>query len=143
MIVRLGDLLALANEDLRDELSTELGRLNNVNDWIAIEREFRICRGLRIAKREMKGIIKKFKIKVSVEDRDLFEEAFGKIFHAERELGEYIGESLESLATMRDLPLDLENDFNRVVEEVTKFQNFLKAERQELILLETDIIEKI
>lgn len=143
MIVRLGDLLALAKDDKRQEFSNEIGRLDNVSEWIEIEREFRICRNLRIAKSEMRGIIDKFKINVSVSNRDLFEESFGKIFALEEELGYYIGDSLKHLSAMKDMPLGSEEDLDKVVEEITKFREFLKTERDELILLEIEIIKNI
>ena len=47
VIIRLGDLLLLA---AADDFLREAARLDNYNEWMQAEREFRLCRSLRVAR---------------------------------------------------------------------------------------------
>ena len=49
VIIRLGDLLLNVADD---DLLREAARLDNYNEWMQAEREFRLCRSLRQALRE-------------------------------------------------------------------------------------------
>ena len=49
VIIRLGDILLHAADD---DFLREATRLDNYNEWMQAEREFRLCRSLRVALRE-------------------------------------------------------------------------------------------
>lgn len=50
VIIRLGDLLLHAADD---DFLREAARLDTYNEWMQAEREFRLCRSLRVALREI------------------------------------------------------------------------------------------
>ena len=53
VIIRLGDILLHAADD---DFLREAARLDNDNEWMQAEREFRLCRSLRVALRETQSL---------------------------------------------------------------------------------------
>lgn len=54
VIIRLGDIQLHTSDD---DFLREVARLDNYNEWIQAEREFRLCRSLRVALRETEALV--------------------------------------------------------------------------------------
>lgn len=67
VIIRLGDTLLHAADD---DFLREAARLGNYNEWIQVEREFRLCRSLRVALRETQTLAGKLTGHGSTKDWD-------------------------------------------------------------------------
>lgn len=65
VIIRLGDIHL---QPTNDEFLREVARLDNYNEWIQAEREFRLCRSLRAALREMETLVGHLSGAVSTKD---------------------------------------------------------------------------
>lgn len=54
VIIRLGDIQLHTSDD---DFLREAARLNNYNEWMQAEREFRLCRSLHVALRETEALV--------------------------------------------------------------------------------------
>src|SRR5271166_2957727 len=64
VIVRLGDIRRMPDDKFLDEVA----RLDNYEEWLKTEREFRLCQSLRVAVRETETLPDKVKGAISIHD---------------------------------------------------------------------------
>ena len=136
--IRLRDLLGILREGNLDTLRNELYLLGDYDKWLQIERDVRLCRNLRITRREMDGIIEKFKQKISINDVDELHKNFDTIFSNEGELANFIASSLNQLTNQSNFN---DNELKNVENQIISFKDKLNEERLKLINLEIKIIE--
>jgi hypothetical protein len=67
VIIRLGDILLPENSDT---FAAEVSRLDSYDDWIKAEREFRLCKSLRVALRETQSLTNRITGYLSTQDWD-------------------------------------------------------------------------
>jgi hypothetical protein len=65
VIIRLGDILLKENDS---DFLHETARLGNFDEWMQAEREFRLCRSLRVALGETKTLSAKLAGKLTTKD---------------------------------------------------------------------------
>ncbi len=87
IIIRLGDILLLESDG---EFLQEAAELDNFNGWMRSEREFRLCRSLRMALRETQTIAGKLAGRVSTNHWDALLEQMERILTTEHELAFFI-----------------------------------------------------
>ncbi|KKK46378.1 hypothetical protein LCGC14_3163990 [marine sediment metagenome] len=136
--IRLRDLLGILREGNLDTLRNELYLLGDYDKWLQIERDVRLCRNLRITRREMDDIIEKFKQKISINDVDELHKNFDTIFSNEGELANFIASSLNQLTNQSNFN---DNELKNVENQIISFKDKLNEERLKLINLEIKIIE--
>jgi hypothetical protein len=97
VIIRIGDiLLQSSDKDFLDEVT----RLDNYNEWMQAEREFRLCRSLRVALRETETLSARLAGAVSTKDWDALLRQMRTILATEGEVALFIASSFRnSLAT--------------------------------------------
>lgn len=134
IINRLGDLL---NEEEEHEFRDKLKELNNVTEWYDLERDVRLCKNLRYARCEMDRLLDKLKQYVSVSDPKTLNLLIYSIFEAEDKLANYIGQSLDNLASMHI------EDYDIAKKEVQKIRDGLKEIRGKLITQQVEILKSI
>jgi len=137
---RLRDLLGIIEEGDLVTLRKELFLLGDYDKWLKIERDVRLCRNLRIARREMDGIIEKFKKKISIKDVEELNNNFERILRGEQELADFITSSLKQLTSLSNFT---DNELGDVENQIITFKEKLNEERLKLIKLEIRIIETI
>lgn len=135
---RLRDILGIIKEGNLDRINEELYRLGDFDEWLQIERDVRLCRNLRIAKREMESTVDRFKAWISIKDIHELATRFDNIFTGETELADYITSCLDDLANFQ-----YENELEKIENEVLSYKDKLREERFKLIDLEKNIIEII
>jgi hypothetical protein len=95
VIIRLGDMLSLEDDQ---KFLDEASRLDNYSDWMRAEREFRLCKSLRIALSEAKTLQSKLSGKLSTEDCDALLTHMHSVLAREEEVAAYIGDRFQALA---------------------------------------------
>lgn len=134
IINRLGDLLI---EENRSEFWKKLKGLNNVTEWYCIENDVRLCQNLRYASRDMDTLLGKLSKYIAISDPDSLMDLMGNIFEKEVRLADYIGRSLNNLASMYN------EDYDKALKAVQKFKEGLLDTRKKLVSLEAEIIKSI
>lgn len=136
VMTRLQDLLILGrskDEDEQKKFISELRNLDYWDDWVRVEREFRLCRNLRWRAREMKGLMDRFGLRIALRDREAFKDSVDKIFMSETELAGFISNSLFDIANLADSTEESEEKYQEVIEEVVKTRDAFRNERNRLI----------
>jgi hypothetical protein len=132
VIVRLGDILT---SDMAPHLVSEVTKLDNYQEWIQAEREFRLCKSLRVALRESEGLTDTMKGHISAKDWDAMLSLMHSVLAAEGEVACFLSERFRGLAEAARQgasPNTLRND-------VTAFRDALIGERQRLIQQELEL----
>lgn len=136
VIIRLGDLLLLAADD---DFLREAARLDNYNEWMQAEREFRLCRSLRVALRETQTLAGKLVGAVSAKDWDALLQQMRSILATEGEVAVFIGQQFQRSADdARSANLDAQKT-RAIRDALATFRTALIAERQELIKQELEL----
>lgn len=140
IILRLGDIGLIENDA---DFLAEAKKLDNDNEWIKAEREFRLCRSLRIAVRETETLSEKLLGKISAGDwNDLL-----KIMHstlaAEGDVAGYISCQFHSLASAAGLASPSPQEVKPIRDQVAAVRSAMNAERQRLIQLESDLLQYV
>lgn len=116
-----------------DNFLREAARLDNYNEWLQAEREFRLCRSLRVALRETESLSSRLAGAVSTKDWDALLQQMQSILATEGEVALFIGQQFQQLA---DDARSAAQDTQRapaVRDALTAFRAALIAERQQLI----------
>lgn len=140
VIIRLGDIGLL---DSDDHFLSEAARLDNWNDWMQAEREFRLCRSLRVALRETKTLTGGLAGKASTEDWDALVQQMEVILPTEQEVAVFIGRGFQQLADEAREALGDLQQVQSVRASLSAFRASLVAERQTLIQQELTLWDAI
>ena len=133
IIIRLGDILMPVNEP---NFVQEVAKLDNFDDWMRAEREFRLCQSLRAALREMQSLSGQLTAVVSVRDIDALIDMMEQILAAEGEVAEFICVHFRDLSSTARTP---SVDTYRLRQDVESFREALISERQRLIQDEIEL----
>lgn len=140
VIIRVGDILQTTGED---DFLHEAARLDNFDDWIKSEREFRLCRSLRIALRETETIVGKISGTVSTKSWDTLLEQMNAILATEGEVALFIGQQFHERANdARNAGQDMRK-IKTVRKALEAFRTALIAEREELVKQELDLYKMV
>jgi len=96
VIIRLGDILLQGADG---DFLREASKLDNYNEWMQAEREFRLCRSLRVALRETETLAGKVAGVVSTKDWDALLHQMRAILSTEGEVASFIGEQFQQFAS--------------------------------------------
>ena len=136
VIIRLGDILLHAADH---DFLREAARLDNYNEWMRAEREFRLCRSLRVAVREMETLAGTLAGAVSAKDWDGLLQQMRAILATEGELALFIGQQFQQRASdARSAGQDTKRT-QSIRDALAAFRAALIAERQELIKQELEL----
>lgn len=138
VIIRLGDVLLQPSDK---EFLEEVARLDNYNEWMQAEREFRLCRSLRVALRETETLSARLAGAVSTKDWDALLDQMRAILATEGEVALFIGQRFQQLA---DDARSAAHDTQRTQalrDALAAFRASLVAERQEVIKQELALFE--
>lgn len=138
VIIRLGDIQL---EPSDDDLLREVARLDNYNEWMQAEREFRLCRSLRVALRETQTLVSRLTGAVSTKDWDGLLQQMQTILASEGEVALFIGGQFQQLANEARLAAQDTQRTQAVREALNAFRAALIAERQALIKQELALFE--
>jgi hypothetical protein len=138
VIIRLGDIVLQASDD---DFLREVARLDNYNDWMQAEREFRLCRSLRVALRETESLAGHLAGAVSAKDWDALLQQMRAILASEGEVALFIGQQFQQLANDARSAGQNPGLIQSVRYALTAFRASLVAERQELIKQELALYE--
>lgn len=140
VIIRLGDILLLAADG---DFLREAARLDNDNEWMQAEREFRLCRSLRVALRETETLAGKLVGTVSTKDWDVLLQQMHAILATEGEVATYIGQQFQQHASdARSTGQDTKRT-QSIRDALTAFRAALIAERQQLIKQELELYTRV
>jgi hypothetical protein len=134
VINRLGDV---AMSESEAELRSELLRLDSTKEWLAIERDVRLCRNLRIAHSEVDSFVLSFMAQLSGKDWDNVRCLVDQVLEREGELADFIANSLSRLAGLARDPTFL----GKARAEVDATASAVKAERRRLIASELAFVK--
>jgi hypothetical protein len=138
VIIRLGDIQLQPTDD---DFLREVARLDNYNEWMQAEREFRLCRSLRVVLREMETLASRLAGAVSTKDWNALLQQMQAIFATEGEVALFIGQKFQQLAIdARSAARDNQQSIT-VRNALSAFRASLVAERQELIKQELALFE--
>jgi len=138
VIIRLGDIQLHTSDD---DFLREVVRLDNYNEWMQAEREFRLCRSLRVALRETETLAGRLAGAMSTKDWDALLQQMRSILATEGEVAVFIGQQFQRLANdARSATRDNQRT-PTVRDALTAFRAALIAERQELIKQELALFE--
>lgn len=130
VIIRLGDILLQASND---DFLREVARLDNYNEWMQAEREFRLCRSLRVALRETETLAVRLAGAVSAKDWDALLLQMQTTLATEGEVALFIGQQFQQLANDARHAAQDNQRTPAVRDALTAFRASLISERQELI----------
>lgn len=138
VIIRLGDIQLQSNDD---DFLREVGRLDNYNEWMQAEREFRLCRSLRVALRETETLAGRLSGAVSTKDWDALLQQMQSILATEGEVALFIAQQFQQLANdARSVMQDMKQTPS-IRDALADFRAPLVAERQALIKQELALYE--
>jgi len=141
---RLGDIVIAARQDDSDagriELVKELAALGNVEAWETLNRDVRLCRNLRETSREMEGLFKRLRGKLSVQDQAGLDLLIRALLEGEGRLADWIGLKLQSLSA---LATNARSNPDQVVTILENTREALRTERMKLIRLQTEMYDLI
>jgi hypothetical protein len=136
VIFRLGDVL---DEATNAGFKREAARLDNYHEWMQAEREFHLCRSLRVTLRETQTLAGKLTA-VSAKDWDALLQQMNAILTTEAEVARFIGGKFQQFAKdARRAGRDSER-MQSLREALTAFRAALQGERQKLIQQEAALL---
>lgn len=138
VIIRLGDVLLQISDD---DFLREAALLDNYNEWMQAEREFRLCRSLRVTLRETETLAGRLASAVSVKDWDALLQKMHAILANEGEVAQFIGQQFQQLANDARIVNKTPQRTQSVRDALAAFRTSLVAERQELIKQELALYE--
>lgn len=119
----------------------KVARLDNYNQWMQAEREFRLCGSLRVALRETKTLAGHLAGAVSTKDWDALLQQMQTILTTEGEVALFIGQQFQQLANDARSAVQDNQHTSAVRDALSAFRAALVAERQELIKQELALYE--
>ena len=136
VIIRLGDVLLHAADD---DFLREAARLDNDSEWMQAEREFRLCRSLRVALRETETLAGKLIGAVSAKDWGALLQQMQSILATEGEVAFFIGQQFQQNASDARSAGQDKRRAQSIRDALAAFRTALIAERQELIKQELEL----
>lgn len=136
VIVRLHDVLMQENDDL---FWDEIGRLGYDQDWMNVEREFRLCSSLRKIRREVAGL-RGYIAKQSVQDWDNLLAAMDSHLGQEVAVADAISQSLRQLA---EKSWSKSEPVEKVRQETRNILISLQKQRHEFLAAEVRALEAL
>ncbi|MGD8452541.1 MAG: hypothetical protein PVJ57_12040 [Phycisphaerae bacterium] len=140
VIIRLGDILLESQDEV---LLKEAARLDNFEAWMNAEREFRLCRSLRVAEREMTTLAGKVGGAISTKDWEALLEHVRTVLAAEDHVAVFICRQFERLAGDAGDANPGTQAAREVRDTLTAFRAALVSERQALIQHERALYDVI
>ena len=137
IILRLGDIGLIGNDA---DFLVEAKKLDNYDQWIKVEREFRLCSSLRIAVRDTEMISKKLLGKMSAAEWDDLLNIMRSTLAAEGDVAYYISNKFHSLAAAAGKASPSTQEIKSIRDQVSEVRDIMKVERQRLIQLESDLL---
>jgi len=134
IIIRLGEVNRIEEEAA---FIQEVSQLQYGNTWLASERAFRLCEGLKHGLREWQNLDQSIINLVSVKNWDELKVQMESILKSESELAYFIEENFQKLAAIVSNSNSL--DVAAVKKEVTDLQKLLNNQRRILMQLELDM----
>jgi hypothetical protein len=136
VIIRLGDILLQTGDD---DFLREAARLDNYQDWMKAEREFRLCRSLRVAVREAETLSGRLFGAISAKDWAALVQQMRAILATEGEVAMFIGQQFNKhAADARNASHD-SNRTQSIRDALSAFRAALVEERQKLIQQELSL----
>ena len=132
---RLGRLLQIDDQDV---FIRELRGLDNLDEWINIERDVRLCDRMDAAGREMQGLSRKIRGRIAVQSWRDFNLLVARVIGREKTLADFIKDSLSHLARMSDDAARSSTGYERAREAVRETRDAVDKEREILILSEIE-----
>ena len=133
VIIRLGDILL---QSVDDDFLREAARLDNYNEWMQVEREFRLCRSLRVALRETETLAGKLTGVVSTKDWTALLQQMHSILATEGEVALFIGQQFQRHAGAARTAGKDGKETQAIRDALAAFRAALVGERQALIQAE-------
>ena len=138
VIIRLGDIqLQLSDDDFLGEVA----QLDNYGKWMQAEREFRLCRSLRVALRETETLAGRMVSAVSAHDWQALLQQMQIILATESEVAFYIGHQFQQLANKARTAMQDRQGTQTVRDALGALRASLIAERHKLIEQELALFE--
>jgi len=134
VIIRLGDIQAA--DDDQDFMDGVAG-LDNYSDWMHAEREFRLCKSLRVVLRETETLSGRLAGALSTADWQALLDHMRRILATEGEVAEFIGAHFHGLADAATRP---DGEIRDIKANVSEFRDAIIRERQELIRQEISLL---
>lgn len=136
VIIRLGDIqLRTADNDFL----AEAVKLDNYSEWIQAEREFRLCRSLRVTLRETQSLAGKLAVAASANDWHALVQQMEAILATEGEVAVFIGHRFQQLANDARSAAPGDPRLPALRSDLAAFRAGLVAERQKLIQQEVEL----
>ncbi|OPY36394.1 MAG: hypothetical protein A4E35_01933 [Methanoregula sp. PtaU1.Bin051] len=135
VIIKLGEI-----RDIQDPavFTSEVSRLDNNQEWLQNQRDFRLCYNLHVTCREARSLPKKLVGKISVNDWNALLEQIESVFQSETSVADQISNFFKELAeNSQNQPPDI------VKKQVNAFRDALIKERQKLIKDELELFKTI
>ena len=140
VIIRVGDILL---ESVDADFLREAARLDNYNEWMQAEREFRLCRGLRVALRETETLVGKLTGAVSTKDWTALLQQMRSILATEGEVAQFIGQQFQQHASAARAAGQDSKQTQAMRDALTAFRAALVGERHELIQSEVALFTMV
>ena len=134
VIIKLGDI---SYEAADTDLLREVARLDNYTDWMTAEREFQLCRNLRVAVREAETLQSRLIGTVIANDWDALLRQMQAVLASEGQIASFIGDQFSTLSnTARTSSPDI-----RVLRDnLRAVRTALISQRQKLIQREMELM---
>jgi hypothetical protein len=132
---RLGRLLQIDDQDV---FIRELRGLDNLDEWINIERDVRLCDKMDAAGREMQGLSRKIKGRIAIQSWRDFTLFTARVIGHEETLANFINDSLSHLARMSDAAARSSTGYERARDAVRETRDAVDKERRILMLIERE-----
>lgn len=140
LIIRLGDIQLHSTDS---DFLGDVTRLDNFNEWMKAEREFRLCHSLRVSLREMETLAGRLAGAVSINDWDALLRHMRAILGTEGQLADVICQQFRQLATdARNAGQDSQR-IQSVRDGVDTLRASLVKERQVLIRQELELYDVV
>lgn len=137
VIIRLGDIHVHENDDA---FIKEVIELYNYDRWLNAEREFRLCKSLRVALSEAEKLRSNLTGKLSIKDWDALLEQMRSVLKSEYEIAEYIGDKFRKLANFARNAVS-DSELQEVKKNVEAFRDALMKDREQLIQQEIKLYD--
>lgn len=137
---RLGRLLQIDDQDV---FIRELRGLDNLDEWIDIERDVRMCDKLRAVGYEMQNLRRMLRGRIAVRNWADFNRLVAMVLEREGTLAEFIKDSLSHLARMSDDAARSSTCYERAREAVRETRDAVNKERENIILDEREFYSRI
>jgi hypothetical protein len=136
VIFRLGDIL---DEPTNAGFKREAARLDNYHEWMQAEREFHLCRSLRVTLRETQTLAGKLTA-VSAKDWDALLQQMNAILTTEAEVARFIGGKFQQFAKEARRAARDSKRMQSLRKALRAFRTALEGERQKLIQEEAALL---